>query len=80
MHSFSERSVQILAENLMRQARDDGKFDNLPGTGKPLADIDEPYDPDWWLKKKMKEDDLSEAFKEYQRTLMQSSGRSPERP
>jgi len=68
--SFSERSVQVLCENLIRVARDEGKFDNLPGAGKPIPDLDDAYDPDWWLKKKMKEDDLSDAFREYQRMVL----------
>lgn len=67
---FSDRSVQILTENLIRQARDEGKFDNLRGAGKPIPDLDESYDPDWWLKKKMKEDDLSDAFRDYQRMVL----------
>jgi hypothetical protein len=71
--NLSDRTTQILAENLMRQARDDGAFDNLPGAGKPIPDLDEPYDPEWWLKKKMQEDDLSEAFRDYHRMLMQKS-------
>lgn len=28
-------------------------------TPKPLADLDEPYDPDWWIKKKLREENLS---------------------
>ncbi len=28
----------------------DGAFDNLPGAGKPLPDIDQGFDPDWWVK------------------------------
>jgi hypothetical protein len=68
--SFSERSVQVLCENILRVAREEGKFDNLPGAGKPIPDLDDAYDPDWWLQKKMKEDDLSDAFREYQRRVL----------
>ncbi len=28
-----------------------GEFDNLPGAGKPLADLGTEHDPDWWIKK-----------------------------
>ncbi|WP_110205487.1 DUF1992 domain-containing protein [Nocardioides daejeonensis] len=37
----------------VRQAIERGDFDDLPGTGRPIADIDvdRPHDPDWWLKK-----------------------------
>ena len=35
----------------VRQAMDRGDFDDLPGAGKPIADLGETHDPDWWLKK-----------------------------
>lgn len=28
-----------------------GEFDDLPGSGKPIPDLDRPYDPEWWAKK-----------------------------
>lgn len=28
-----------------------GEFDNLPGMGKPIPDLDTTHDPDWWLKR-----------------------------
>lgn len=31
---------------------------NLEGAGEPIADIDQPYDPDWWLKKLLKRERL----------------------
>ena len=34
----------------IREAEERGDFDNLPGTGKPLADLGEPYDENWWVK------------------------------
>ena len=47
---YSSRVVQLVAENRIRQAIEDGRFDDLPGLGKPIPDIDEPYDPNWWVK------------------------------
>lgn len=35
----------------IQQAMREGEFDNLPGTGKPIPGLDEPHDPDWWLKR-----------------------------
>jgi hypothetical protein len=35
----------------VRQAMERGDFDDLPGAGKPIADLGEHHDPDWWLKK-----------------------------
>ncbi len=35
----------------IRQAMERGDFDDLPGAGKPIADLGDTHDPDWWLKK-----------------------------
>jgi hypothetical protein len=35
----------------VRQAMERGDFDDLPGAGKPIADLGETHDPNWWLKK-----------------------------
>jgi hypothetical protein len=35
----------------VRQAMERGDFDDLPGTGKPIPDLGEHHDPDWWIKK-----------------------------
>jgi hypothetical protein len=35
----------------IRQAMDRGDFDDLPGHGKPISDLDGRHDPDWWLKR-----------------------------
>jgi hypothetical protein len=37
----------------IREAHERGDFDDLPGTGKPLADPTTPSDPDWWIKQKV---------------------------
>jgi hypothetical protein len=34
----------------LREARERGEFDNLPGLGKPLPDAGREYDEDWWVK------------------------------
>ena len=35
----------------VRQAMERGDFDDLPGAGKPIADLGATHDPDWWVKK-----------------------------
>lgn len=35
----------------LRQAVDRGEFDALPGLGKPLSDLGDHHDPDWWVKR-----------------------------
>jgi hypothetical protein len=56
---LSRRAVELISDNRIRQAMEEGQFDNLPGFGKPIPDIDEPYDPMWWVKKWMKREKLS---------------------
>ncbi len=51
---FSRRAIELISDNRIRQAMEEGEFDNLPGLGKPIPDIDEPYDPNWWAKQWMK--------------------------
>jgi hypothetical protein len=35
----------------VRHAMERGDFDDLPGAGKPIPDLGEHHDPDWWIKK-----------------------------
>ena len=56
---MSRRAVELIADNRIRQAMDEGQLDDLPGIGKPIPDIDEPYDPMWWVKKWMKRENLA---------------------
>ena len=46
-------------DELIHEARADGAFDNLPGAGKPLPGINEPYDPDWWVKQLVRREQIS---------------------
>ena len=34
----------------IREATERGEFDNLPGAGKPIKGLDQPYDENWWVK------------------------------
>lgn len=34
----------------IREAQEQGQFDDLPGAGKPLPDKGELYDEDWWIR------------------------------
>jgi hypothetical protein len=38
-------------ERVLREARERGEFDDLSGHGKPISDLDRPYDPAWWARK-----------------------------
>lgn len=43
----------------IREAQEKGEFDDLPGAGKPIPDIDRPYDENWWIKRKLKQENVS---------------------
>jgi len=57
-------AIQTVAENRIREAMAEGAFDNLPGQGKPIPDIDEPYDELWWFKRWLRRENLREALAE----------------
>jgi hypothetical protein len=43
----------------IRRARERGEFDNLPGTGKPIPNLDGPEDEMWWVKSLLKREGVS---------------------
>jgi hypothetical protein len=45
-------------EEQIREAQDAGAFDNLEGAGKPLTGLGGEYDPDWWVKKLTKREQI----------------------
>ncbi|GGT01910.1 DUF1992 domain-containing protein [Planobispora rosea] len=43
----------------IREATERGEFDDLPGTGKPIPGEGRPDDEMWWIKQKMRAENLS---------------------
>ena len=43
----------------VRRARDHGAFDDLPGTGRRIPDLDKPFDQQWWVRDKLRRENLS---------------------
>ena len=43
----------------IRVAREQGAFDNLPGAGKPLPNLGQEHDPDWWVKQLVQREQIS---------------------
>ena len=43
----------------IRVAMEKGAFDNLPGAGKPLPNLDQAYDPLWWVKELIQREQIS---------------------
>ena len=52
-------SWESWVERQIREAQERGEFDDLAGAGRPIADLDRPYDEMWWIRKKFEEDKLS---------------------
>src|SRR5215218_336534 len=50
---------QTWVERQIREAAERGAFDNLPGAGKPIEDLDKPHDELWWVKQKLRRENLS---------------------
>ena len=46
-------------ERQIREATERGAFDNLPGAGKPIPDLDKPHDELWWVRQKLRREDLA---------------------
>jgi hypothetical protein len=59
LEHFSDRAIRIVADNKIQAAIDAGEFDNLPGHGKPCRLVDEPYDPFWWIRRKLRAEQLN---------------------
>lgn len=46
-------------ETSIQQAMRRGDFDDLPGTGKPLTGLRDTHDPDWWIRGKIRSENLT---------------------
>jgi len=53
------KSWESWFEEIIQRAEDEGAFTDLPGAGKPLPDLDKPYDPDWWAKQLVRREKIS---------------------
>ncbi|HSC01989.1 MAG TPA: DUF1992 domain-containing protein [Solirubrobacteraceae bacterium] len=43
----------------VREAAERGEFDDLPGAGKPIPNLDKPFDELWWVKDKLRREGLT---------------------
>ncbi len=61
MKKPANQSWESHADEKIRSAYQTGEFDNLSGYGKPIPGIDEPLDELWWLRKKLKSEEITIA-------------------
>jgi hypothetical protein len=52
-------SWESFVERQIREAQESGEFENLPGFGKPIFEVDEPDDDLWWVKNLLNREKLS---------------------
>lgn len=60
---------ESLAERQLREAAERGEFDDLPGAGKPIPDLDKGYDPNWWAKEWLRRTKLEDAAADLRRQI-----------
>jgi len=53
------KTWESFIEQQIREAMEEGVFDNLEGKGKPIPDLGREYDPDWWAKKLVEREKVS---------------------
>jgi DnaJ homologue, subfamily C, member 28, conserved domain len=52
-------SWETWIDRQIRQGMENGDFDNLPGHGRPLSDLDMNHDEMWWVRKKLRREQVS---------------------
>ncbi|TQJ30833.1 DUF1992 domain-containing protein [Microbacterium sp. SLBN-146] len=52
-----ERAAYV--ETAIQQAIRRGDFDDLPGAGKPIPNLGASHDPDWWIRRKIQQEQLT---------------------
>ena len=53
-----DRRAQYV-EVRIQQAMRNGEFDDLPGTGKPIENLGDVHDPDWWIRRKIERENIT---------------------
>jgi hypothetical protein len=52
-------SFESWVDKQIRESVDRGEFDDLPGSGKPIPDLDTSDDELWWIRRKMREEGVA---------------------
>jgi hypothetical protein len=71
--ALTDRAIRIIAEDKIQSAIRAGEFDNLSGLGEPFDWCDEPYDPNWWVRRKLRDENLTSRCVDRQQDLRQAA-------
>jgi Domain of unknown function (DUF1992) len=52
-------SWETWIDRQIREGMERGEFDDLPGHGQPIADVDRPHDELWWVRNKLQREGVS---------------------
>jgi Domain of unknown function (DUF1992) len=52
-------SWETWIDRQIREGMERGEFDDLPGHGRPIADVDRPHDELWWVRNKLQREGVS---------------------
>jgi hypothetical protein len=64
----SER-FEPFVQRQIREAAERGEFDDLPGSGGPIEDLDPDYDPEWWAKRFITREQVRDRADELRRMI-----------
>lgn len=56
----AHETVPDFVERQIREAQARGAFDELAGHGRPLPGLDQPHDELWWVKRKLREENVAD--------------------
>lgn len=59
MSRLPGESWESFAERRIRQAMAAGEFDQLPGFGQPIPEIDQPWDENSWVRRKLRDEQIN---------------------
>ena len=57
-YRWGRRQPESWVDRQIREAQERGDFDNLPGAGKPLGDLGDPNDAEWWVRRYIEREKL----------------------
>jgi len=61
-------SWETWVDRQIREGMERGEFDALPDHGKPIRDLDRPRDDSWWVKDKLRREQVVDEWRATRRS------------